>query len=248
MSKKSEQSFVTAENIKFEDNNDYNFDGNNGIRNHSDNTMNLSNNNVVPDGNYEEDEFENKNINSDDDDDDDDDFSEDNNDNDDDNNDDSSSINNELIINTLSSYVSENGSHDEDLPTYKAKMKILLEQLMIKLEEDVDYQKNLEHQIDEFEKELNEKNLIIEKLTKQANDSIEECKAQTDELADTMMIKIKTERERRKALEKVVVRIQNDNARLEVFITNIIKFLIFINIYFYFLNIRVNYEYKNFFN
>ena len=125
-------------------------------------------------------------------------------------------INNTEIINALSNFVYEEGNNEEDLISYKFKMKGLLEQLMLKLEEDVDYQKNLESQIDEYEKEIIEKDNLIQRLTIQSKDSIETCKIQTEDLADEMMNKIKNERKRRNILEKMILRLQNENAKIQV--------------------------------
>lgn len=125
-------------------------------------------------------------------------------------------FNNEAIINSLSNFVANQGGQDEDLPTYKAKMKVLLEQLMLKLEEDVDYQKNLEQQIEDLEKELSLRDAMIDRLSRQARDSIEDCKAKTEDLADEMMVKLKSEKMRRATLENVVIRMRNEITKLQV--------------------------------
>jgi hypothetical protein len=142
-------------------------------------------------------------------------------DDDDDNNRHSLSVNNDLIINTLNDFVASNHSNanteNEDLPTYKAKMKVLLEQLMLKLEEDVDYQKNLESQIDELEKELIMKDNLIESLSSHHNkESLSSHAHAADELAEELMIKLNHEKQKRVALEKIVLRLQNEKAKLEV--------------------------------
>lgn len=122
----------------------------------------------------------------------------------------------------MSSNHSPNSSNpsNEDLPTYKAKMKILLEQLMLKLEEDVDYQKNLESQIDELEKELLLKEQLIESLSSDTHSphghNSSHHKDSFHELNEEWHAKVAQEKNKRVSLEKIVLRLQNENAKLHV--------------------------------
>lgn len=127
----------------------------------------------------------------------------------------SRSVNNEIIINTLSQFVSDENNADEDLPSYKAKMKVLLEQLMLKLEEDVDYQRNLEVQIDDLEKEVARKDFLLDQLRLQVKDATESNKVQMESFADDLMEKVKIERSRRHGLEKIILRLQNEVSKYE---------------------------------
>jgi hypothetical protein len=137
----------------------------------------------------------------------------------------SHSMTNQLIISALSDLVNNPAEAEEDtikdLATYKIKMKILLEQLMLKLEEDVEYQKNLEQQIDELERESGAKDLLIEQLTlsqKSSSEEDEEGKRSVDMelLNEELAVKASGERKQRIALERLVLRLQGDIAKLKV--------------------------------
>lgn len=90
------------------------------------------------------------------------------------------STNNDLIISALSDFVEnkELSDEDEDLPTFRAKMKTLLEQLMFKLEEDVDYQKSLEQQIEDLEKD----NITLDEI----REELRETRAELREVKTTL--------------------------------------------------------------
>ena len=95
-------------------------------------------------------------------------------------------------------------------------MKVLLEQLMLKLEEDVDYQKNLESQIDELEKELLMKDNLIESLSTHHHSNKSHGGGSDDQLTEELILKLNNEKSKRVALEKIVLRLQNEKALLEV--------------------------------
>ena len=124
---------------------------------------------------------------------------------------------NAQIVTSIQSLMStDKVDEEEDFASYKARMKELLEQLLLKLEEDVDYQKNLEMQIDDLERDLRTKDKVIEKLAHQAKEAIDNCKLQTEEMADEMLAKLAGEVDSRSALEKLVLRLEAENARLRV--------------------------------
>ena len=112
---------------------------------------------------------------------------------------------------------------EEDFATYKARMKDLLEQLLLKLEEDVDYQKNLELQIEDLERDLKAKDYDIERLSRQAKDAIDDCKSQANEMAQEMISKLNLEMERNAQYKSLLIQLQSENFRLKV--SNICKVL-----------------------
>jgi DNA-directed RNA polymerase subunit L len=129
-----------------------------------------------------------------------------------------------------------NANPEEDFPAYKARMKDLLEQLLLKLEEDVDYQKNLEAQIEDLEQDMKSRDMDVgkmifhnndsalphlldihaERITRQAKQAIEECKQQASEMADEMMNKMHTEIEKSNGYKQVILHLQKENAKLKV--------------------------------
>lgn len=104
---------------------------------------------------------------------------------------------------------------EEDFATYKARMKDLLEQLLLKLEEDVDYQKNLELQIEDLERDLKAKDYDIERLSRQAKDAIDDCKSQANEMAQEMISKLNLEMERNAQYKSLLIQLQSENFRLK---------------------------------
>lgn len=160
----------------------------------------------------------------------DDELANDDRDDDNDNNidDDSSSDNNNsnnndtLIVNSVYNLIklidsgSDSGSQQPlDYNGYKVKTKQLLEQLLVKLEEDVDYQHHLEVQIETLENSVATKDASMKRLSQQAIEAIEDCKLQAEEMATEMMTKIASEVGRRKKVEKVVMTLQRENVRLK---------------------------------
>ncbi len=117
------------------------------------------------------------------------------------------------------------GKDGEDFVSFKNRTKGLLAQLLRKLEEDVDYQHNLEQQIDDLDRDGKIREHDIERISRQAREAIEDCKAQAEDMAEDMLSKMASEVDRRCSLERLVVRLQADNSRLQV-----LKFIFFFQI------------------
>jgi hypothetical protein len=103
----------------------------------------------------------------------------------------------QLIIGLL------NSSQQEcDFGAYKHKVKVLLENLVHKFDQDIDYQRDLEEQIDRLEVENMAKDKCIKRLSRDAKEAINECRCEADDMAEKMMSTVKL--------------LQADNALLQV--------------------------------
>jgi hypothetical protein len=101
-----------------------------------------------------------------------------------------------LILDVISN------STDIDFVVYREKVKGLLENVMIKFDQDVEYQRDLEEQIDSLETENLSKDKCIKRLSRDAKEAIDECKCEADGMAEKMMSTVKL--------------LQNDNAVYQV--------------------------------
>lgn len=126
----------------------------------------------------------------------------------------SESINGHIMMS-----LSELSSHDDDFPSYKAKTKKLLEHLLSKLEEDVDYQRSLESQIEDLEISVMVKDRDMQRLSEQAREAIDDCKLQAEEMSEDMLGKIATEVNQRISVERLLVRLQLENSKLKVLVS-----------------------------
>ena len=98
--------------------------------------------------------------------------------------------------------ISSSSQQDGDFNAYRHRVKILLESLVVKFDQDIDYQRDLEEQIDSLEVENMGKDNCIKRLSRDAKEAIDECKSKADEMADKMMTTVK--------------QLQTDNAILQV--------------------------------
>jgi hypothetical protein len=105
-----------------------------------------------------------------------------------------------LILDVISN------STDIDFVLYREKVKGLLENVMIKFDQDVEYQRDLEERIDSLETENLSKDKCIKRLSRDAKEAIDECKCEADGMAEKMMATVKL--------------LQNDNAVYQVNMLN----------------------------
>jgi hypothetical protein len=90
-----------------------------------------------------------------------------------------------LILDVISN------STDIDFVLYREKVKGLLENVMIKFDQDVEYQRDLEEQIDSLETENLSKDKCIKRLSRDAKAAIDECKCEADGMAEKMISTVK---------------------------------------------------------
>jgi len=107
-----------------------------------------------------------------------------------------------------------NGEGDDGGASYKAKTKMLLEQLYVKLEEDVEYQRSLEEQIDALEDDLKSKELEVEFIKHEARKALEDTKQQADDMAAQLLARVSAEVSARLDVERVMRRLQKENSRM----------------------------------
>jgi ElaB/YqjD/DUF883 family membrane-anchored ribosome-binding protein len=122
----------------------------------------------------------------------------------------------ELIDDITALMTEDHSETSDDFAAYRVKTKKLLGQLVVKLEEESTYQQELEDQIDELANELAKKDNAIAVLSQQAKDAIDDCKFQAEEIAEEMLSKIAAEVNQRMDVERLLRRLQSENARLQV--------------------------------
>lgn len=94
----------------------------------------------------------------------------------------------QLIMEVMNSSSTE---HTGDYGAYRRKVEVLLENLVLKFDQDIDYQRDLEEQIDTLEIENMGKDHCIKRLSTDAKEAIDECKSDADEMAEKMMSTVK---------------------------------------------------------
>lgn len=78
-----------------------------------------------------------------------------------------------------------------DYVGYEERVKFLMENLNIKFDQDLEYQRDLEEQIDNLEIENMGLDKCIRRLSKDAKEAIDECKSEADRMAEKMMSTVK---------------------------------------------------------
>lgn len=86
---------------------------------------------------------------------------------------------------------SSSSEHAGDYGAYRHKVKVLLENLVLKFDQDIDYQRDLEERIETLEIENMGKDHCIKRLSTDAKEAIDECKCEADEMAEKMMSTVK---------------------------------------------------------
>lgn len=111
---------------------------------------------------------------------------------------------------------------------------MLIQQLLIKLEQDEDNVFALTHKIKSLEEEHEEdcyllkqkvkyleqelanKEIEYERLTVDLSDALAECRNEADEMADEMLCKLSAEIRQRQEIQRVVYNLQMETDRLKV--------------------------------
>ena len=78
-----------------------------------------------------------------------------------------------------------------DYVGYEERVRFLMENLNIKFDQDLEYQRDLEEQIDNLEIENMGLDKCIRRLSKDAKEAIDECKSEADRMAEKMMSTVK---------------------------------------------------------
>jgi len=123
---------------------------------------------------------------------------------------------NELSIESFRAIMTELSALAPDGEEYKTQSLYLLEQMMRKFEEDADYQKSLEEQVEILADECRQKDDEIERVSVDAQEAINECRRQAEAMAENMFSKISGEMNERVGVEKVVGRLQRELTATQV--------------------------------
>ena len=78
-----------------------------------------------------------------------------------------------------------------DYVGYEERVRFLMENLNINFDQDLEYQRDLEEQIDNLEIENMGLDKCIRRLSKDAKEAIDECKSEADRMAEKMMSTVK---------------------------------------------------------
>ena len=120
-----------------------------------------------------------------------------------------------VSVEAMRSLVEETGEI-EDIVDYKQKTKTLFGVLLRKMEEDAEYQRSLEEQIDMLADDCKHKDVEIERLSADAQDAINDCRRQAEAMAENMFSKISCEVNGRVTMETLVCRMQKDLSAAQV--------------------------------
>jgi hypothetical protein len=88
-------------------------------------------------------------------------------------------------------FMSSSSQQDGDIISYKLNVKALLENVIIKYDQDIEYQRDLEEQVDNLEVENINQDKCITKLSGDAKNAIDECKSGADSMAEKMLSTVK---------------------------------------------------------
>ena len=78
-----------------------------------------------------------------------------------------------------------------DFIGYEERVRFLMENLIIKFDQDLEYQRDLEEQVDNLEIENMGLDKCIRRLSKDAKEAIDECKFEADGMAQKMIFTVK---------------------------------------------------------
>lgn len=78
-----------------------------------------------------------------------------------------------------------------DFIGYEERVRFLMENLIIKFDQDLEYQRDLEEQIDNLEAENVGLDKCIRRLSQDAMEAIDECRSEADEMAEKMISTVK---------------------------------------------------------
>jgi hypothetical protein len=88
-------------------------------------------------------------------------------------------------------FMCSTAQQDEDIISYKLNVKVLLENLIIKYDQDIEYQRDLEEQVDNLEIENIDQDKCIARISSDAKNAIDECKCGANDMAEKMMSTVK---------------------------------------------------------
>lgn len=118
------------------------------------------------------------------------------------------------ILDAVSKLMStEMTSHNQ---AYIVQTKRLLEQLLLKLDDNRAYEKHLEDKIKTYELESRAKDLQFTKFTQYLEDAIEKSKLESEEKFHDLLISLDYERKNKLHLENLITDLQLKNNKLKV--------------------------------
>ena len=75
----------------------------------------------------------------------------------------------------------------KDLVEYKIMIKTSINNILIKLENDAEYRQSLEDDLENLEIEYNKKCFEVDRISNEAQEAINDCKNEADEMSEAMM-------------------------------------------------------------
>jgi hypothetical protein len=99
---------------------------------------------------------------------------------------------------------------------FKVQALSLFEQMTSKFDEDAEYQKSLEEQVEMLADDCRQKDGEIDRLSVDAQEAINECRRQAEAMAENMFSKISREMNDRVSMEKLMGRLQRELTAAQV--------------------------------
>lgn len=130
------------------------------------------------------------------------------------------------IVDALTNLIQLEGvSKEEDFQTYRQTTKKLLEQLLLKLEENVEYESNLESQIQSLESELEQLHTDSDKKIDYYQGELVKLQADAELKIAELSDQLDNELHQKQSLELLLKRTMITNTKLEVVILSKYYFL-----------------------